>query len=379
MVKVCIVATAAIESPPNDSYAGVEQVSWSLAEGLAKMQNQVWLITTNESSKLGVFSAKDPSGNEVGRLEVKAAGPKDWGPQGERNMFVSYHQWLEQEFGEGQGVVIDYSWGGWPYCLAAGKLGLAKHPNMKIMHLCHAMANWFDPTAQKFVVPPVPFPRLCGVSAGQAVYLSAQYGVPVKYLYNGITLPPKPEPVVNGNYLLSLNRISIEKGIHNCIDVAFRTNNKIKLVGADSWVDQKYVSDIYDKCWFSNGQAEYYGHVDTQTKWELLKQCKALVACPDPSRYVEAFGIYAVEALAMCKPVVALRNGGLQDIIQNGVNGFLCANVDEMVEIIKSGRLDSINPENCRISAERFTVENMCANYQQFINGIMSDSNEYKW
>ena len=381
-IKVAIISTAAIESPPREGkYSGVEAVSYNLAEGLAKLGDQVTLITTNESPRIGLYQAKNENNEVLGSLEVKAAGPTSWDNLAERNMFANYCPWLEQEFGDGQGVVIDMSWGGYPYILAAGQLGLKPHLNMKIVHVCHAMANWFNPITQKFVVPPVPYPRMLGVSANQAAYLSNQYGVPVRFCYNGINLPAKPESYTSADppYLLSLNRIGIEKGIHNCIDIAMRTGYKMKVVGADSWVDQKYVSDIVDKCFFSNGQAEYYGHVDNQTKWDLIRGCKAAVFCPDPSRYVEAFGINQVECNAMGKPVLALRNGGHIDVIQNGTNGFLCNSVDEIVNTIKSGSLDTINPEICRMAAERYSVENMSKSYQELILGIMSDSNEFKW
>lgn len=382
MTKVAIISTAAIESPPREGkYSGVEAISYNLAEGLAKLGNQVTLITTNESPKLGLYQAKNTNNEVVGSLEVKGTGRTDWGGNGEREMFKNYAGWLETEFGEGQGVVIDMSWGGWPYVMMAGKLGLKPHLNMRIIHVCHAMSNWFNPMEQKFVTPPVPYPRMIGVSATQANYLSQTYGIPVRFVYNGINLPPKPESYTTTDppYLLSLNRIGVEKGIHDCIDVALRTGYKLKVVGADSWVDQKYVADIVDKCFFSNGQCEYYGHVDNETKWNLIKNCKAAVFCPNQARYVEAFGINAVECNAMGKPVLALRNGGHVDTIQNGVNGFLCNSVDEIVNTIKARSLEAINPDMCRLAAERFSVENMSKGYQDLINGVMSDSNEFKW
>ena len=381
MVKVCIIATAAIESPPREgNYSGVEAVSWSLAEGLCKLGDNVTLVTTNESPHANQkFQARNDKNEIIGTLEVRSAGPTSWSPGAEKVMFQNYVQWLTEEFGDGQGVVIDMSWSGFPYVLMAGKLGLKPHPNMKIMHVCHALANWFNPLQQKFSLPPVPFPRMCGVSSGQAAYLSSQYGVPVRYIHNGINLPPRPETVESDGYLLSLNRIAVEKGINHCIDVALRSNIPIRVVGADSWVPQEYVADVVDKCHFSNGLAQYWGHVDAETKWNLIRKCKAVISCPDSTRYLEAFGIWAVETGAMMKPVVTIKSGGLNDIIQNGVNGYLCDNTDQMVDIIRSGKLDDINPENCRIGAERFSVENMANEYQRFINGIMSEDNQFKW
>ena len=80
MVKVVIISTAAIPSPPSGVYAGVEAISWNLANGLTKLGDEVKLITTNESEKIGYFQARDPNNNVIGSLEVKATGPTDWQP-----------------------------------------------------------------------------------------------------------------------------------------------------------------------------------------------------------------------------------------------------------------------------------------------------------
>ena len=79
------------------------------------------------------------------------------------------------------------------------------------------------------------------------------------------------------------------------------------------------------------------------------------------------------------KGVIALANGGLRDIVQNGINGYLCNNVDEMVDIIKQGKLDDITPQNCHISAERFNIQNMCNGYMELVNGIMNNDTAFNW
>ena len=92
-------------------------------------------------------------------------------------MFMNYYQWLAQEFGQGQGVVIDFSWAGYPDCIAGGILGLPRHDNMKIMHVNHAMANWFDPVNQKFSLPPVTSPEwlVCQVLKQLTCHNSMEY------------------------------------------------------------------------------------------------------------------------------------------------------------------------------------------------------------
>ncbi len=87
-----------------------------------------------------------------------------------------------------------------------------------------------------------------------------------------------------------------------------RTGNNIKIAGDDIHVpDLSYVQMIREKCQNTNGLAEYLGLVDNRTKIELIKKCKAVIACPKPV-WIEAFGLYAVQANAYGKPVLALSN-----------------------------------------------------------------------
>ena len=86
--------------------------------------------------------------------------------------------------------------------------------------------------------------------------------------------------------------------------------------------------------------------------------------------WLEAFGLYAVEAGAYFKPVLALNNGGLNDIIQHGYNGFLAPNTETLKQYVE--RLDEIKPENCRNMVERnFTKEIMSSKYLQLFQKIL--------
>lgn len=384
-MKIAVISTSAIESPPLEGrYAGIEVVVWNFARAASMQGNEVTLITTNESPNIGSFDVLREGTNEkLGSLNVVGAGPTGWYPKDEQTMYMAYKAWLEREFGEGQGIVWDNSWWGFPY------LSARQFPNMKIIHSHHGMSGWIMGTPQgpKHIKPPVAFPRMLGVSSQHAQHLSNNFGCPVRYIHNGIELPAfDPNTAKSEDFLLSLNRISVEKGIHNNIDVALQTGWKMKVVGDDIHpVNYEYINDIQNRCANSGGQVQYYGHVDNETKWDLLRRCKALIACTDNEHYLEAFGIYAVEANAVGKPVLATANGGLYDIIKREpdgayiTNGMLATNTAGVVNAIRNGALDVFKPENCRAQAELYDVGHMTVAYLQLFEKVLRDDVDVRW
>ena len=171
-------------------------------------------------------------------------------------------------------------------------------------------------------------------------YMSSVLRIPIRYVQHGIPLPQREKinsnnSNKNGDYLLSINRIVKEKGIEDSIDLAVKTGNAIKVAGDDIHVpNRSYVQMIRDICQNSDGLAEYIGLVDNKRKIELFKGCKAVIACPKPT-WIEAFGLYAIEANAYGKPVLAVANGGLNDIIENRTNGFLAKTPQECKVILR--------------------------------------------
>jgi glycosyltransferase involved in cell wall biosynthesis len=123
--------------------------------------------------------------------------------------------------------------------------------------------------------------------------------------------------------------------------------------------------------------AEYFGLVDNKTKTELIKKCIAVIACPKPT-WMEAFGLYAVEANAYGKPVLALANGGLNDIIVNQTNGFLAKTPRELQGYVE--KVYECSPESCRRRVEKlFTDEIMTKNYLQIFESVMEDEPAFRW
>jgi glycosyltransferase involved in cell wall biosynthesis len=313
-----------------------------------------------------------------------------WEESAEEKHYLLYKKLLERECSNGSGIVWDSTNQGYAYLLAK------KYPKMKILHTRQGMVNFPD---LKYILD-VKYPRVIGVSRVHTKYLVDTLNRKVKCIHNGIQLPPwnnkgdnnqnennnneeKQHGNNNGktkeeNYLLSLNRISREKGIHHAVDVAVETRNSIKIVGDDTHVaDFSYVKEVIKRCKESKGYAQYYGLVDNATKEQLLKGCKAVIACPE-KYWIEAFGLYAVEANAYGKPVLAIRNGGLNDIIENGVNGFLANSLDELKGYINE--IERCSPDACRRRVEEmFSDKVMTNNYLAIFEKVLHDDSQFRW
>lgn len=68
------------------------------------------------------------------------------------------------------------------------------------------------------------------------------------------------------------------------------------------------------------GSVEFLGPVEPGHVPALLDSATVVVV---PSRWVEPFGLVALEAALMARPVVATRTGGLAEIVVDGETGFL--------------------------------------------------------
>jgi glycosyltransferase involved in cell wall biosynthesis len=81
------------------------------------------------------------------------------------------------------------------------------------------------------------------------------------------------------------------------------------------------------------------------------------------------------EALACGTPVIGLRRGSLPEIVQHGVNGFVCDSVDQMVSVV--GRIAEIDRRDCRrIAEEKFSDRVIVEAYERLYRRLVSDGSE---
>lgn len=159
--------------------------------------------------------------------------------------------------------------------------------------------------------------------------------------------------------LIFLGRIEFIKGTHIAIEIAKKTNKQLIIAG-------NIPNELKHKEYFNNeirphlnDQIKYIGPVNDKEKNDLLKNSYAFLM---PILWNEPFGIVMAEALACGTPVIGFNRGSVPEIVQNGLNGFICDNLNEAINAVKE--ISNISRSNCRAIAEnKFSQSVIVNNY----------------
>jgi glycosyltransferase involved in cell wall biosynthesis len=130
-----------------------------------------------------------------------------------------------------------------------------------------------------------------------------------------------------GEGLFFIGRIEWEKGPDLAVSVARRLGLPLTLAGPiiDRGFFRREIEPLLD------GRVRYVGTVDHRRKNELFGRAACSVV---PSRWDEPFGLVAIESMACGTPVVALARGGLPEVIDPGVTGYLAEDECELPALV---------------------------------------------
>ncbi len=160
-------------------------------------------------------------------------------------------------------------------------------------------------------------------------------------------------------YLLQLARITPEKGQHLAIEAAHRVGMRLVLAGKvdkDAEAKRYFRKQVEPKL---GREVQWIEDVGGERKSALLAQATAHLA---PLQWEEPFGLSLVESMASGTPVIAFARGAATELVEEGLTGFLAADVDEMVSLI--ARAGEIDPARCAARArERFSARRMAEGY----------------
>lgn len=158
-------------------------------------------------------------------------------------------------------------------------------------------------------------------------------------------------------YLSFLGRIAPIKGTHLAIAVAKRAGIPLKIAGEIQPVFRNYF-ETHIKPHIDGKFIEYVGVADLSAKNELLGNSLALLF---PIQWDEPFGLVLIEAMACGAPILALPGGSVSEIVCDGVSGYVCHSVEELAS--RAAHLTLPSAAIRQYGEERFSFHRMAAQY----------------
>lgn len=173
------------------------------------------------------------------------------------------------------------------------------------------------------------------------------------------------------HYCLAYGRLTKVKGFDLLITAFARIARLVPdmdLIIAGDGEERSSLEKIVDQYSLPN-RVLFWGHATSAQVVELLHGCEFVVI---PSR-AETFGIVALESMAAGKPIVAVRVGGLPEILESSTNCLVAPTIDGLVsgmmELSQSQNLSSIGVQN-QMLARKFTWQIAAEQYLQIFNTL---------
>src|SRR5215470_12279883 len=158
----------------------------------------------------------------------------------------------------------------------------------------------------------------------------------VRTIYHGVPedlLRPQP---ATPSYLAFLGRIAPEKGVDQAIRIAGRCGVPLRIAAKVDKVDREYFDEKIRPL-LDNSNTEYIGEITDAEKSAFLSGAIALL---DPIDWPEPFGLVMIEAMACGTPVIAFNRGSVQEIVEDGLTGFVVE--DEISAVAAVARLGQL-------------------------------------
>ncbi len=207
---------------------------------------------------------------------------------------------------------------------------------------------------------------LVSISGGQRAPIpNANF---VATVYHGLPLDLY-RPIFNprGGYLAFLGRISPEKGVDRAIEVAQTLGIPLKIAAKVDRVDEAYFREQIAPLLKKPG-VQFIGEINEQEKTDFLSQALALMFLID---WPEPFGLSMIEAMACGTPVLAMRRGSVEEVVEDGLTGHIVDSIEEATVTLP--RVMALDRRVVRQRfEERFTATRMANDYVRVYNSLLA-------
>lgn len=161
----------------------------------------------------------------------------------------------------------------------------------------------------------------------------------------------------NGNYILYFGRLSPEKGVRSLVEAAKKCGCHLVILGTGPQEEElKSLAEGY-------ANIEFKGYQTGEALRNFVKDSKCVVM---PSECYENAPYSAVEAMALGKPLIVSENGGLPELVEDGVNGYIYdKSVEDLVRCIE--KMQNLGAEEyqsmARVSLEKAKTQFSAVGY----------------
>jgi glycosyltransferase involved in cell wall biosynthesis len=210
--------------------------------------------------------------------------------------------------------------------------------------------------------------RLISISDAQRAWM--EWANWIATVYHGLPEDLYQSSFEPGDYLAFLGRISPEKRADRAVEIAKGADMRLQIAAKIDQADKGYFEQIRHV--LDDPHVEFLEEIGDDNKGTFLANAAAMLF---PIDWPEPFGLVMIEALACGTPVIAFRGGSVEEIIEDGVTGFIVESVEEAVEAVR--RLPSIDRRKCRaVFEERFTARRMSENYVRVYERVIEEDEE---
>ncbi|HHD92497.1 MAG TPA: glycosyltransferase [Candidatus Portnoybacteria bacterium] len=186
------------------------------------------------------------------------------------------------------------------------------------------------------------------------------------HFYDPKNINEKSQIDISQKYILYVGRISNEKGAKRLEEVFKELKIKNVSLYLAGKKDENFVVE----------KAENIKYLGFLSQRELVGYIKNALFIVSFSRLPETFGLCALEALANGKPFIGFNSGAYGEIIENGENGYICQNENEIKEKIKklinNEKLRNLFSQKALKRAKEF---NSCQYYEKIMKEFARLSN----
>jgi glycosyltransferase involved in cell wall biosynthesis len=171
----------------------------------------------------------------------------------------------------------------------------------------------------------------------------------------------------SGGYLAFLGRISPEKAPDLAIRIAARAGMRLKIAAKIDAVDREYFKAEIEPL-LAQPHVEFIGEIAEHEKAEFLGDAAGLLF---PIAWQEPFGLVMIEAMACGTPIIALRNGSVPEVVDDGITGFIVD--DEAAAASAARQIHLLDRTLIRtIFERRFTARRMAEDYTRIYRDLTS-------